>query len=87
MANKQIKSRKIVNKAVGSFTTALESVEKANVLLNDSIEQDRATISVLKEDIAAKEARVQEIEREVLEKEVEIDANALLADNLRKFTK
>ena len=87
MANKQIKSRKIVNKAVGSFTTALESVEKANVLLNESIEQDRATISVLKEDIAAKEDRVQEIEHEVMEKEVEIDANALLADNLRKFTK
>lgn len=87
MANKQIKSRKIVDKAVGSFTTAVESVEKANVLLSESIDQDRVTISVLKEDIAAKEARVQEIEHEVMEKEVEIDANTLLADNLRKFTK
>ena len=87
MANKQIKSRKIVDKAVGSFTTAMESVEKANVLLNESIDQDRITISVLKEDIAAKESRVQEIERGVLDKEVEIGANTLLADNLRKFTK
>lgn len=85
MTNKQIKSQKMVEKAVGSFTVAFDQVVKANSLLEVSVQEDKSVMEENDRKISELQAANEAIANTVAEKELEMNKNNELATRLRMF--
>lgn len=87
MANKQPKSRKLVENAVHTFVVASEKVGQANELLKASIEEEKQAIERTEEKIESLLELNSERTASITEKINEMEENAKLIEKLENFVK
>ena len=84
--NKELqKSRKIVDGAMSAFTTAIVEIDKANSLLEASIEEDKKTFDSITHKIIKLEQQLDEVSSQMVLKQSEIKKNNKLKDSLTNF--
>lgn len=87
MNKQQLKAQKIVAGAVGTFTKAIEEVQKANGLLSSAIDVDAKEMEKISLEIKGLYERLDAVQSNKLNKEAEIIQNKELIAKLEKFVK
>lgn len=83
----QQKAKGIVNKALGTFTKAIDEIKKANELLETEVAKDEQEMADVTKSIENKYTRLEYIQSEKINKVAEIRSNKDLIAKLEKFTK
>jgi hypothetical protein len=88
MADKQqLKAKKIVDKSLQVFSDTINQIEKANDLLEKSIESDEVRMQALTAEINEKYQELDVLQADKLNKIAEIRSNKDLIAKLEKFVK
>jgi uncharacterized protein Yka (UPF0111/DUF47 family) len=88
MADKQqLKAKNIVDKSLQVFSDTINQIEKANDLLEKSIESDEVRMQALTAEINEKYQELDVIQADKLNKIAEIRSNKDLIAKLEKFVK
>jgi hypothetical protein len=86
MNKNQLKAKKIVNNAVGTFSIAITEVQKANNLLSDAVKADEKMLVTIEDTIKNLYKQIDIIQSDKIEKESEINNNIELMKKLAEFT-
>lgn len=87
MASKQVKSQKMVDKAVSTFADAVNTIEAANQLLEEAIIEDENKVNKAKENIRFLEGEIVSYKNDIDAKYGEIQNNQVLISQLKNFVK
>ncbi|MDF2010235.1 hypothetical protein [Priestia megaterium] len=87
MSKQQVKAKKIVDSALGTFSKAVTEIEKANDLLSQEIEKDLAAMQEITTKIENLKSELDELQADKIGKDAEIIRNKELIYKLEKFIK
>ncbi|MCS0827432.1 hypothetical protein NX029_26310 [Cytobacillus firmus] len=86
MNKNQVKAKKLVEGAVGTFSKAIEEVQKANDLLSEAVKADEKEIANLEAQIRNAYTKIDYVQSEKINKEKHILSNVELISKLAEFT-
>jgi prefoldin subunit 5 len=86
MNKQQQKAKQIVQKATGTFSKAIEEVNKAIALLESAAEQDEQTLKQITAQIEGLYKQLDTVQAEKLDKKAEVIQHKELIAKLEKFT-